>query len=210
MGIIRKLRCRLGLLKRNILAAEAYRRVKKQKHSDTAVFIAFPHVGDIVFILAYVKEFRRQNPGKRIIAVTTENLAWLTNTYEGIDEVVVVRGGFDKKIMNAYVDSLKYATKGLGYAVYSIIFGAEDVEHCHDNVLYALRNYVLKIDDDSREQFHNVTPAAVTSVPSADLPRTIVLNEYSGSMKLRGGGISRESLRLSYRARLCGVLQCRG
>lgn len=171
---------------RNICIFFIYHLMKIKKKKDEVIFITGPGIGDVVFLFAYLKEFIKANPNKRIIVITHPNLVWLVQKYDGISKIVEVdKSTLTYRFIYAYLFSKKYCNKGIKHGIFCAVFAGGDPQNCKNDVLYTLRNYILNLGNEAKISLPHIGGGYQPAFYKNDLDKKIILiNPYSNSCKL--------------------------
>ncbi len=162
-------------------------RICERRPTGSTVVFAGPNMGDVLYMMAFVEEYRRQNPGKRIIVATIKSYAraYLPR-YGGYDEVAIIshhawtrfaKLGSDFEVSRyGYSRDVKFMQVLRG-------FSEEYV-----SVMSRLRNIVFGVGDGAPIRYHQTPPPpGVTAIENFDevCARVVVINPYSRSMHFR-------------------------
>lgn len=73
--------------------------VKILKPNDTTVIYAGPLMGDALYSMAFLEEYRRMEPQKKIVVWTSLKLTGIVSTYKGYDKLITIRSTTLRKLL---------------------------------------------------------------------------------------------------------------
>lgn len=162
--------------------------IKMLKPKDTTIIYAGPLMGDALYSLAFLEEYKLQNPQKKIVVWTSPKLTEIVSTYKGYDKIVTISSTTVRKLLWQMWNSdtslhQKIVENGL---LNEFAFRGA---YPSDNELYILRNRIFCVGSQAAISYHHLAPKKVKSIPDfyENSDKIIVLNPYSRTTHLPVG-----------------------
>lgn len=70
-------------------AKQVLDKIINMKENDKVIFLLRNHIGDICYGMASLDAYRRENPGKKVVVIGSDNYSKLINSYKNIDKIVL-------------------------------------------------------------------------------------------------------------------------
>lgn len=161
---------------------ELIEEINRKRPANSVIVYAGPYMGDVCYMMAFVEEFKRQNPNKKVIVVTFSAFAKsLVESYTGFDKVVLLTKR-QSRLFEMLSNDFEVAKLARESAVYN---APMDVAYStqYPTVLDRLRHMFFAVGDQAPIRYHGLSPERVTCIPGfyESCNRIIVLNPYSNS-----------------------------
>lgn len=156
----------------------------KRKDAATALYIAGPGMGDVLYGAAFLHAFRCQYPIKKLIVITPPRFIWLMESYKGdFDKVISMKGKYKKfrYLFNNEANLDLYFNHKI-LTTRTVI----DLPIERRSAMTQLKTRIFKVGTNAVPQFHSLQPNKVTSIPDFDknCHKIVVFNPYSPSCHL--------------------------
>lgn len=160
-------------------------KINRKRQDNSVIAYTGPFMGDTLYMMAFVEEFHRIHPDKRVIVLTFSSFAKsLVETYTGYEQIVLLT-----KHQSRMFEMLSYDFEVAQFARENAVFnvqGDEAYSTEYPTVMDRLRHLFFEVGDNAPIHYHQLPPAKVTSIDDfyENAERIVVLNPYSNSMHL--------------------------
>lgn len=155
---------------------------EKRKPTDVAAVFAGPYMGDALYVMAFVEEYKKLHQDLSIHILTpSPAIEKIVKTYEGYDRVVPLTKFQSKMLCIAFGD-LKTAKSAEEKGLFKTpVNGGYSIEYV--NIMDRLRKVVFKLEDETPIHYHRLASKRVSSIQNfyKKCDRIIIINPYSNS-----------------------------
>lgn len=157
-------------------------KIIREKPTDSIIVCAGPLMGDALYSMAFVEEYKRLNPQKTVLVWTIPKLKEIVSTFRGYDELVFIKPSlFEKMLVRIWLTPLEQSATDAG--ILNNIAYRRSMPEVND--ITRLREHIFRIGPQAHIHYHQLTPEKVTCIPDfyKKCSNIVVLNPYSNSFR---------------------------
>lgn len=156
--------------------------ILKKRPVGSVIIYTGKCIGDVAYLMAFVEEYKVQNPDRKIIILVPSKFAkTLAMTYSGYDRVVLLT-----KQQNDRFDKVPFSKKWSLIGEENSIFIPHPFFPKKTTMMDRLRFQLFKVGDCAPIHYHQLEPRKVDCIPNfyENCKKIIVLNPYSYSSRI--------------------------
>lgn len=163
-----------------------YKNILQKKSQDSTIVFTGPGLGDTLYAMAYINDYQRIHPGRKIIIIAPLSTHEIINSYGGGQVTYYLKRTQYNRLRSFYWNAT-LSQKGIGDCIFNTLTPFYRAECDNPENLYQLRTHVFGLNDNAKITYHNLLPAKVVTHISdfeSSCKRIVLFNLDSNSYRL--------------------------